>query len=835
MTDAAGLDGFARAGLHPVTHGGPAPNFFSGAVLGNGALGVVVCTRPDAIVLRLGHNDVWDRRISTAAVGRVGTFAEIFARVAAIHDDGRLLEDDPWFGEYCRDVQSDYRAEFPRPYPCGSLILGWDYREYEVLGHRLDVSTGRCQVRLRRADGELFGVEVFCERGADRLWIATTDSAGEPVPPMFTRVRLVPDPDGLRADPLHQEVPNRHKIWPDTDDVHPDVRLHELPVVRDGAQSSFGFVYSLPDPEDVTRLDGGEPGFAVTVATSVPLGPGERSSSRGEWRDLGALQHRVDPAAPFVLVAELATGTRAAVQAAPRAPAATTRSREQAVQAVVRWWREFWGRSAVRCEPELESAWYRNQYFLACAVSTRASCPGLFGPWSYRSIGTEWHSDYHFNYNIQQPFWGVFSSNHAELHLPYADLVEHVLPISRKWAAEYYQLPGAAFPHSAYPVPMTHMPFPVPTWGWEICETPWAVQSLWWHYAFTGDTGFLAERAFGPLTEAVAFLVAYIEQAPKLDGRFDDELSHIFPSVVPELYSLTRGLTRNADITADLTLTRFVLTAWLQARTVLAAEDDHAVLADRARRILSTLASIPTAQADVGPVVVSVAGEDPRMVYNAPVAGMPVFPGEEERFLPGGPDHELAVRTWRNQRLEGGNELVFAALQGARLGVLDLDRWRRQLRYCTLPNGTATDLVLTTGGRYADQLDFDFMAPMGIWVENFAIPAVINECLVQTVGGVVRLFPNWPTDSAAEFRTLRVRDAYLVSAAMASGRISSVTVHSERGGQFRLAAPWPGQTCVERRPGTHPGGTTALDADTDGTLTIETEPGETLLLSPTTP
>jgi hypothetical protein len=37
--------------------------FFEGALLGNGGLGCVVTTRPDAIALHFGHNDVWDARI----------------------------------------------------------------------------------------------------------------------------------------------------------------------------------------------------------------------------------------------------------------------------------------------------------------------------------------------------------------------------------------------------------------------------------------------------------------------------------------------------------------------------------------------------------------------------------------------------------------------------------------------------------------------------------------------------------------------------------------------------------------------------------------------------
>jgi hypothetical protein len=41
------LDAFQRALCHPIAHQRPTPDFFSGALLGNGGLGAVVCTRPE--------------------------------------------------------------------------------------------------------------------------------------------------------------------------------------------------------------------------------------------------------------------------------------------------------------------------------------------------------------------------------------------------------------------------------------------------------------------------------------------------------------------------------------------------------------------------------------------------------------------------------------------------------------------------------------------------------------------------------------------------------------------------------------------------------------------
>ena len=162
-------------------------------------------------------------------------------------------------------------------------------------------------------------------------------------------------------------------------------------------------------------------------------------------------------------------------------------------------WKAYWNKSGVLLSDNFfEEIWYRNLYFFNCAAKAEATCPGLFANWSYKDIGTSWHGDYHMNYNTQQPFWATFSSNHLEKNLPYVNLVESLMDVSRKWAKEYYELPGAYFPHSAYPVDMTMIRYPVPTWGWEISETPWAVQGLWWHYLYSGDKAFLKTGLLSP-------------------------------------------------------------------------------------------------------------------------------------------------------------------------------------------------------------------------------------------------------------------------------------------------------------------------------------------------
>jgi hypothetical protein len=85
-------------------------------------------------------------------------------------------------------------------------------------------------------------------------------------------------------------------------------------------------------------------------------------------------------------------------------------------------WSGFWVSSAVAFQDrELERDWYHNQYFLACCLRKYRTAPGLFANWSSGEIGSAWHSDYHLDYNCQQVYWGVFSSNHVDMHAPYVE------------------------------------------------------------------------------------------------------------------------------------------------------------------------------------------------------------------------------------------------------------------------------------------------------------------------------------------------------------------------------------------------------------------------------
>jgi hypothetical protein len=206
---------------------------------------------------------------------------------------------------------------------------------------------------------------------------------------------------------------------------------------------------------------------------------------------------------------------------------------------------------------------------------------------------------------------------------------------------------------------------------------------------------------------------------------------------------------------------------------------------------LNNFPEYPTALTpDNKEVLVAVPGEHSQAVYNVPNALATVFPGEDFGLHSDEETLELLKSTFYNRQNEGGNDLVFYNLQAARIGMLDLERFKRQINYSLMPNGTASDRVMQVHGRYKDHSNYGFMDKMGIWFENFALPVVINECLMQSYNGTIRLFPNWPMEKDAEFHNLRAAGAFLVTASLKDGKVSKIEIISEAGTSLKIILPW---------------------------------------------
>jgi hypothetical protein len=856
----ASLDGFQIVRRHAMVRELPGLNFFEGMLLGNGDIGVCAVVRPDALGLHIGKSDSWDIRVSEDIEEHVLTFQELLKLWNRASDEAKRqgkpdmlsLEDSiDFFREYTNKVASSYARPWPRPWPCGTVWLHWDPRWVHAGKQTLDPATGLYTLNLTCADfaGHSRAANLFCF--VDWMTGGVSASTDEAVP--FLSVDYYADLDNFHASPgdsqstqAHWGVLPRPEIKGRADDAFAEFSCFQY-------FPALGPTEETPNPPrsekdrnfalhgritGTWKLEGlaegqvhlkpaGNGGGALTENGYVRGGsvgsPGEKplrlDIKVATPRDilLERMEHEASGSNPWIIIPQdhaysqedLDTPSYARKEVERLAGMDLLHIRADSEG----HWRKFWSRSAVELEDkELERIWYQNQYWLACCLRERKVAPGLFGNWSTGGIGTAWHSDYHMDYNTQQVFWGVFSSNHVDQHLPYVELCQNLMAMSGKYAKEKFNLPGAYFPHSAYPAPSQVVPYPVPPWGFQISETPWTVQSLWWQYLYTGDVDYL-RHVYPILLAAARFIAAYVKKGD--DGKY-----HVIPTVSSENWGFTVDFRLNKDCILDLALIQFLLDAMIEASSVLGQDEEERT---RWKEIREGLAPYPKAQGPYGEVWLDVVDAPVEYIYNVPLTLAPIFPAEQVGLGRGEEQLEIARRTARVVRLEGGNDLVYQPLISARLGMLDLHWFKREVEYCRLPNGLTGDCVRQVGGRYDDSTPFNFMLPMGVWTENLALPAVINECMMQSYTGVLRLFPNTQNLGPAHFENLRAAGAFLVSAAHDGMKISHLSVLSEMGKTMRLAKPWPGSSVQVTR--VRDGHTIAAEAQ-DQIVVFDTEPGE---------
>jgi hypothetical protein len=106
-----------------------------------------------------------------------------------------------------------------------------------------------------------------------------------------------------------------------------------------------------------------------------------------------------------------------------------------------------------------------------------------------------------------------------------------------------------------------------------------------------------------------------------------------------------------------------------------------------------------------------------------------------------------------------------------------LAKYRKAIELDGFPN-----LWLFTGGGGIEQCS--------------CVPGGINEMLLQTHDGVMRLFPVWPKNRPARFGRLRTHGAFLVSSELRDGEVKSLVIESEKGRECQLLNPWPGRSLV---------------------------------------
>ena len=726
---------------------GPILDLRRGIVLGNGDFSASVTqTLDERLVWRLGKSEIWDRRFAHELDSEPITNAEL---IDGVRNKGWTIS--PGYEiDGDRDVEAaqqrnwrwdSYAEPYPQPKPAAELSMSWPAAG-GVLGWQQSVDLER----------GVIGVKATAHRrpaGVDPD--ADTQNSSRQVESF-----MLPDSNVLvvrwrGAGPGMRDIKlTIERRWDTFGAITDLAATHAEAAGVFRIDQRYQAEPTFPEGFEV-HLAGVCEGAAVEVANSADGASVTLSLADNEEGQLVlAIGTSYDGADAVAL----------ARKAAQLSPDEMDRQRDA-------YWASFWERSNVSLAREdLEQFWRYNTYLMGCVFKPGIISPALYFP-STVSDWNEWKGDYHFDLNMQMSYWSLYATNHADLAEPYDRLVHDLAPIAEKNARELFACRGLAFPFVAYPIESDHLPWYRIPWSRCMFLSAGIVQPLGWRWLYTMDDDYLRETAYPMLVGACRFYLDFLT-------RDEAGVYHVFPTVSPEHHGITANFDRNRDCTLDLAQIR-----WLLRTTIAASErlGDDESLRRQLAEVLEHLAPYPRTTGPQGEVWADVEGA-PYFDTTIMVPISPVFPGDEVGLGADPETLELARRTRRG--LSGPGWFGHAA--AARLGMLDLmmkcvasysDRVPHpvpEVEYMTFHHGTPR--------------------PWGKFVEDMHLVLTINEMLLQSYDGTLRLFPCWPRDQDASFRTLRAVGAFLVSASLADGEVGEVRILSEKGEPCRLVNPW---------------------------------------------
>ncbi len=483
------------------------------------------------------------------------------------------------------------------------------------------------------------------------------------------------------------------------------------------------------------------------------------------------------------------------------------------------WWARFWDQSFISLSSPDETAdylancWYLHLY--AMGAGSRGPVPPKFngGLWLDNYDVREWGPAY-WHWNTQECYWPLYAANHLELLAPYYRMYGGMRAKVESQTLGYFGVAGAHFEETIAfdggyssgkgPKEMgVHPRLPVPksfgATNMILSSGAEIAMQFWWNYLYTGDDVFLREQAY-PLMKAVAtFYVNYLEKDAR--GCYG-----IWPANAHETFLKVH------NPTPDLAGIRYLFPALIQASTQLGTDADlRPVWQERLEHLAPYPLDLQTGglrsyELQPGEKPVASNAENPDLF---PVGVFPLL-------TLGSPDWELGVKTFRGRHNLNCYGWTTDSIAAARLGLAEelaklLPDHLRQ--YQTHPSGLqdyyprkpAIHPYLEGSGTFA---------------------TAINEMLLQSWHGVVRIAPALPKQWSATFRLLAM-GGFEITAQARQGAVTAVSVRSLRGGVLRLANPYPVPAAAWL-------GGTAVPSDSSDThlLVIPTQAGKTYRIVP---
>jgi alpha-L-fucosidase 2 len=468
------------------------------------------------------------------------------------------------------------------------------------------------------------------------------------------------------------------------------------------------------------------------------------------------------------------------------------------------WWAKFWSRSYVQIgDSYLEKYYYASQYLLACASRGNKFAPGIWGPFITKD-STAWGGDYHLNYNYQAPYWACYSSNHIELTDNFDQPLLDYMEKGKVHAKTLLHVKGIYYPVGIGPKGLCTTKWPLTPeemqerygtnentidsgykfLGQKI-NAVFSVGNMLMRFYSTYDSSYI-RRVYPYMLECARFWQEYLKFE---DDRYVIYMDH-FNEVMPNLRNNGQWRNRLGDFnsTLSLGLVKMLFRGMIDASNFLQVNEEQQ---KKWIHIVDHLSRFPTGERD------------------GRVSLKNMERGPQNRQVNPSGLNRVAIHGLILPGAVAGPE---TDSQFNKILLDDVEQWSRRMQGKgswgnTFGNGIETcfpgavrvgydpdSILIYLKDRIAVQSYPNlFIVQDGGGIETLsAVPMTINEMLLQSYEGVVRIFPNWNRSTDASFEHLRAYGAFVISSSLKNGRVEYVKLVSEKARPCVLKNPWPG-------------------------------------------
>ncbi len=437
-------------------------------------------------------------------------------------------------------------------------------------------------------------------------------------------------------------------------------------------------------------------------------------------------------------------------------------------------WEKFFSASKVTLEDkEIEKFYNSSLYHLAGCMGNREFPPGLFGNFITDDF-FPWAGDYHMNYNYEAPYYCVCSSNHPELFDGYMAPINEMADEAKRMAK--------LFGCNGYAFPVSFGPKALDVYSQADCKehgilflgqkshAAYACVIPIMHWFATYDKEYALENYYDFVLNTAAFWEDYLV---KEKGRYviKGDAAHEIPFYRGKgfRYITHFGQVNTINAINSLGLVKNLFKAvYDMSKELRLNSEKYALWKD----IIENLSDFPTF-IKKGKKCFRYSKFGIRWRNDNTVGLQHIYPASQIGLSSDDKLLKIARNTYfiNDRRLDdnGSNSYLPA---GARIGVdpdFLIEGIHQNIKEFALPNG----LFRHYGGG----------------IEHLTtIPATINEMLMQSHEGVIRLFPCWDK-SDASFENLRADGAFLVSAELKNEEITSLKIKSLKGRKCTVQCP----------------------------------------------